>query len=80
MAGYHIQRQRYVPFYDLVEKYVQLFGGRCAYGLEYWILIGDAIDSIEKIQQRHRLLPARSQRATSTDSQDRKSTYPRAND
>ena len=27
---------------------MQLFGGGCTYGLEYWTLIGDAIDAIEK--------------------------------
>ncbi len=31
-------------FYDLVEQGVQLFGGGRTYRLEYWTLIGDAIN------------------------------------
>ena len=41
-------QQLHGSLYDPVAQGVQLFGGGCRYRLEYWTLVGDAIDPIEK--------------------------------
>ena len=41
-------QQLHGSLYDLVEQWVQLFGGGCTCRLEYWTLVGHAIDPIQK--------------------------------